>query len=264
MTAAAASGRSAGTWRARRSPCGPSMATAAPEDRPDGGRQRVEPVAAQREPGEVALEVLGLPVELRPLVDEEADDAALERDRVRRSTRRTVRPASTASGPTAPGLAAAAAVARGLALIGHRAGRRRGSGRAPAPRRGRGPRSCPAASQRPAGRRDDREVARLERIEGGGAGPSGPGPSRPRGRPVAGQARRAEHPGVREQRLAGGRRARPRRPPSLGRPADGHEVVQQPPELALDVDVAIGAPDEAELAVRRRAAPRRAGAGSRR
>ena len=36
------------------------------------------------------------------------------------------------------------------------------------------------------------------------------------------------------------------RPPSLGRPSDGHEVVQQPAELALDVDVAIGAPDEPE------------------
>ena len=39
-------------------------------------------------------------------------------------------------------------------------------------------------------------------------------------------------------------------PRSLARPADRHEVVEQPPELALDVDVAVGAPDQPEPAIR--------------
>ena len=41
----------------------------------------------------------------------------------------------------------------------------------------------------------------------------------------------------------------------------GHEVVEQPPELALDVDVAVRAPDDPEPPVAVRAASRRGGAG---
>ena len=44
-------------------------------------------------------------------------------------------------------------------------------------------------------------------------------------------------------------------PPSLAGPADRHEVVEQPPELALDVDVAVRAPDQPELAVGREPGP---------
>ena len=48
---------------------------------------------------------------------------------------------------------------------------------------------------------------------------------------------------------------------SLARPADRHEVVEQPPELAFDVDVAVRAPDQPEPRRPARAAPRPADAG---
>ncbi len=48
-----------------------------------------------------------------------------------------------------------------------------------------------------------------------------------------------------------------------GRPASGHEVVEQPAELALDVDVAVGAPDDPEPAVAASVGSRRGDAAGR-
>ena len=88
-----------GTWRASRSPCGPFDGDPTTQRGADGRREGIQSVAAQRQSREVALEVLGLAVELRPLVDEEPDDAPLERrsgphgPRAGRSGRHRPRPA---------------------------------------------------------------------------------------------------------------------------------------------------------------------------
>ena len=57
--------------------------------------------------------------------------------------------------------------------------------------------------------------------------------------------------------------ARPAEARRSRRPPRRHEVVEQPPELALDVDVAVRAPDERQPAVRREPAPRPGGAAGR-
>ena len=52
------------------------------EERTDRRGLHVEPATEQGEPGELRLEVRGAAIELGAPVDEEADDAALERDRI--------------------------------------------------------------------------------------------------------------------------------------------------------------------------------------
>ena len=93
--------------------------------------------------------------------------------------------------------------------------------------------------------RDDREVARLERLERRHARLQDPDPADLALRAFGGEVRRPERTGGRKERaveVVEGRHA------SLGYALAGwsagssrrHEVVQQPPELALDVDVPVG------------------------
>jgi hypothetical protein len=51
-----------------------------PEECPDRRGLHIQPAAEEREARELGLQVRGPPVELRATIDEEADDAALDRD----------------------------------------------------------------------------------------------------------------------------------------------------------------------------------------
>ena len=65
-----------------RIPAAPLDDDGAAQERADRRGLHIEPASEQRESRELRLEVRGAFVELRPTVDEEADDAPLEQDRV--------------------------------------------------------------------------------------------------------------------------------------------------------------------------------------
>ena len=169
---------------------GPLDGDAATECRTDRRRQRIEPVAAQGEAGEVALQVLRLSVELRPLVDQEPDHAPFQGDRIdairtehgqsdlhrRRRQRLEGTPATVTADEhdardPGPGQ-------RGHELLGPS-------------------RSFGDDGQGSAG--DDREIARLQGVEGGNAGLQDADPADLPRRPVARQPRSAKDAGIRQQ-----------------------------------------------------------------
>src|SRR6185503_10048666 len=65
-----------------RIPAAPLDDDGAAQERADRRGLHIEPASEQRESRELRLEIRGAFVELRPTVDEEADDAPLEQDRV--------------------------------------------------------------------------------------------------------------------------------------------------------------------------------------
>ena len=234
----------------------------AAEERADRRRLDVEPATQQREPGELGLEVGRPPIELGPAVDEEADDAAFERDRVgvapgaARSARR--------SWPPRPG----------------RRGRR--SPVSPSTRSTAGTRARASATASswicdgPGATTASAGAGMIARSPVSSASNAGTRGLRTRTQPTSRSARSGESSAVTGRaaepsgRARGGDRAASSHgdgTPRAVRPggtADGDEVVEQRAELALDVDVAIGPEDEAEAAVRGRAGPRPVGAGGRR
>ena len=200
-------------------------------------------------------------LELGAAVDEEAD-------------RRSARAGSGRHRPTRnagdAGRAAAAASRR-------RRGRRRrsppstsseaGDPRRPprAPRRAPPRRRSPGATTASAELGHDRDVAGLERVERGHAGLQDADPgdlaggdargrAGPLGRAVGEASRSAGPP--REARPSAGRRGSgPPRRRRTAAPPGRDEVVEQPPELALEVDVAVGPADDRQPAVGREPRP---------
>ena len=218
------------------------------------------PAAQQREPRELRLEVRGAAVQLGAAIDEEADHAPLEGHRIRPAQPQGGQPGRRHGSPSA-----AERLAARLALD-EQHGRHTGTGQGDGelldlsgPRRDDGERRA----------RDDREIARLERLERRHAWLQDPDPADLALRAFGGEVRRAERSSGREERaveVVEGRHASlkaTRWPGRQPRSSRRHEVVEQPPELPFDVDVPVRAPDQAEPGRQARGAPRHAAVAGR-